>query len=145
MSIKKKKKSHSIQKMGKCSPFKDGKQQQQQQRLYLKWSDGGLLNDFKTSVLKTIKELEKVVENILKWYIESENHLYSIQLFGPSHPWNSLGQNAGVGSLSLLQWILPNPGIKQGSPALQTNSLPTELSGKTKKWYINKMDISIKI
>ena len=83
-------------------------------------------------------------------------------------PWNSPGQNTGVGSLSLLQgifltqgsnpglphcrWILyqlshqesprildwvaypfstdlPNPGIKPGSPALQVDSLPTELSG----------------
>ena len=25
---------------------------------------------------------------------------------------------------------LPDPGIKQGSPALQVDSLPTELSGK---------------
>ena len=25
---------------------------------------------------------------------------------------------------------LPNPGIESGSPALQANSLPTELSGK---------------
>ena len=25
---------------------------------------------------------------------------------------------------------LPNPGIEQGSPALQVDSLPTELSGK---------------
>ena len=84
-------------------------------------------------------------------------------------PWNSLGQNTGVGSLSLLQgifptqesnpglphcrkilyqlshkgsprilaWVaypcsgdLPDPGIKWGSPALQVDSLPTELSGK---------------
>ena len=67
-------------------------------------------------------------------------------------PWNSPGQNTGVGSLSLLQGIFPtqgsNPGllhfrhilyqlshkgsprIEPGSPALQTDSLPTELSGK---------------
>ena len=84
-------------------------------------------------------------------------------------PWNSLGQNTGVGSLFLLQGIFPtqwshpglphcrwilyqlshkgsprilewvaypfsgdlaNPGIKLRSPALQANSLLTELSGK---------------
>ena len=84
-------------------------------------------------------------------------------------PWNFPGQNAGVGSLSLLQGIfptqrlnqvsriaggffiswttreaqeywnglpipssvdLPDPGIKPESPALQEDSLPTELSGK---------------
>ena len=84
-------------------------------------------------------------------------------------PWNSLGQNTGVGSLFLLQGIFPtqwshpglphcrwilyqlshkgsprilewvaypfsgdlaNPGIEPGSPALQADSLPTELPGK---------------
>ena len=84
-------------------------------------------------------------------------------------PWNSPGQNTGVGSLSLLQGIFPtlgsnpcllhcrqilyqlshkgsprilewvaypsladlsDPGIKLGFPALQVDSLPTELSGK---------------
>ena len=36
---------------------------------------------------------------------ESEGHLvmlYSLQPHGPYSPWNSLGQNTGVGSLSLL-------------------------------------------
>ena len=37
-------------------------------------------------------------------------------------------KNPGVDSLSLLD--LPDPEIKQGSPELQVNSLPTELSGK---------------
>ena len=86
-------------------------------------------------------------------------------------PWNSPGQNAGLGSLSLLQGIFPaqelNPGLPHsrqilyqlshqespgmlewvaypfssesslprnriGSPALQVDSLPTELSEKPK-------------
>ena len=42
-------------------------------------------------------------------------------------PWNSLGQNTGVGCHSLLQGNLPNLGIEPGSPALQADSLPTEL------------------
>ena len=93
----------------------------------------------------------------------------SLQPHGLYNPWNSPGQNAGVGSLSLLQgifpaqgsnpglphcqqilyqlshkgsprileWVaypfssdLPDPGIEPGSPALQQDSLPTELSGK---------------
>ena len=36
-------------------------------------------------------------------------------------------KNAGVGSLLLLQGYLPDPGIEPGSPALQADSLPTEL------------------
>ena len=45
-------------------------------------------------------------------------------------PWNSPGQNTGVGSLSLSPGDLPNPGIQPGSPALQEDSLPTELPGR---------------
>ena len=77
-------------------------------------------------------------------------------------PWNSSGQNTGVGRLSFLQgffptqglnpgllhcgrilyqlshrkaqeyWngYLPNPGTELGSPAVQADSLPTELWGK---------------
>ena len=90
----------------------------------------------------------------------------SLRPHGLYSPWNSPGQNTGVGSLSLLQgsfptqgsnpgllysgWILyqvsykgtprllnipspadlSDPGIKMGSPALQADSLPTELPGK---------------
>ena len=47
-------------------------------------------------------------------------------------PWNSPGQNTGVGSLSLLQGNLPNPGIKPKFPALQADALPAESQGKPK-------------
>src|SRR5574341_938898 len=96
----------------------------------------------------------------------------SLRPHGLGSPWNSPGQDTGVGSLSLLQgifptqdsnpglphckWILyqlshkgsprilewipipspadlPDPGIEPGSPALQADSLPTELSGKSSK------------
>ena len=40
--------------------------------------------------------------------------------------WNSPGKNTGVGYHSLLQGSLPDPGIKPGSPTLQTDSLPSE-------------------
>ena len=105
-------------------------------------------------------------------YSESESHSVmsnSLQPHEPCSPWNSPGQNTGVGSLSLLQgifstqgsnsgllhcrqtlywlshkgsprileWVaypapadLPDPGIELGSPALQANSLPTEILGK---------------
>ena len=42
------------------------------------------------------------------------------------------------GSLSLLQGELPDPGIELGSPTLQENSLPTELSGKLLSiWWVS--------
>ena len=45
-------------------------------------------------------------------------------------PWNSPGQNTGVGSRS--PGDLPNPGIKLRSPALQADSLPAKPPGKPK-------------
>ena len=53
----------------------------------------------------------------------------SLQPHGLYRPWNSPGQNTGVGSLSFLEDLL-NPGTEPRSPALQADSLPTELSGK---------------
>ena len=44
--------------------------------------------------------------------------------------WNSPGKNTVVGSHSLLQGNLPNPGIKPASPALQMDSSPSEPPGK---------------
>ena len=43
---------------------------------------------------------------------------------------NSPRQNPGVGSFSLLQGNLPNPGIEPRSPTLQVDSLPAEPQGK---------------
>ena len=45
---------------------------------------------------------------------------------------DSPGKNTGVGSLSLLQGDVSNPGIEPGSPALQADSLPAELSAVPK-------------
>ena len=38
----------------------------------------------------------------------------SLRLHGLYSPWNSPGQNTGVGSLSLLQGIFPTQGLNQG-------------------------------
>ena len=40
----------------------------------------------------------------------------SLRPHGIYNPWNSPGQNAGVGSLSLLQGIFPTQGLKPGFP-----------------------------
>ena len=45
-------------------------------------------------------------------------------------PWNSPGQNTGVGGLSLLPGNLPNPGMEPRSPALQVDSLPADPKGR---------------
>ena len=51
----------------------------------------------------------------------------SMQPHGLYSPWNSPGQNTGVGSLSLLLGNLPNLGIKPRFPKLQVDCLPAEL------------------
>ena len=45
-------------------------------------------------------------------------------------------KNTGLGRLSPAPADLPDPGIEQGSSALQANSLPTELSGKSLIKYL---------
>ena len=40
----------------------------------------------------------------------------SLQPHGLYSSWNSPGQNIGVGSLSLLQWIFPSQGLNPGLP-----------------------------
>ena len=50
---------------------------------------------------------------------ESESHLVLSDSLRPHelyHPWNSPGQNTGVGSLSLLQGIFPTQGSNPGLP-----------------------------
>ena len=55
----------------------------------------------------------------------------SLPPHGLYRPWNSPGQNTGVGSLSLLQGIFPTQGLYP-SPALQADSLSAEPQGKPK-------------
>ena len=65
--------------------------------------------------------------------VESESHSVMFNYLWPHglySLWNSPGQNTGVGSLSLLQGNLPNPGIEPRSPALQADLVPAEPQGK---------------
>ena len=75
----------------------------------------------------------------------------SLRPHGLYSPWNSPGQNAGVGSLSLL----PNPGIKLGSPrgdlpnpgieprshALQADFLPAEPQVKHENTEVGSLSL----
>ena len=63
-----------------------------------------------------------------KWNPVVSDSLWPHGLYSP---WNSPGQNTGVGTLSLLQGYLPNPGIEHRSPTLQVDSLPAEPQGKS--------------
>ena len=57
----------------------------------------------------------------------------SLQLYGLYNPWNSPGQNTGVGSDSLLQEIFPTQGQNPSLPhCMHPDSLPSEAPGKPK-------------
>ena len=58
----------------------------------------------------------------------------SLQPHGLYNPWNSPGQNTGVGNLSLLQGICPTQGSNPDLLQLQTDSPPAEPPGKPIKW-----------
>ena len=59
----------------------------------------------------------------------------SLQPHGLHSPWNSPGQNTGVGSHSFFLGDLSNPGIEPRSPASQVDSLPAEPPGKP-RWSL---------
>ena len=56
-------------------------------------------------------------------------------------PWNSPGQNTGVGSLIPSPGSLPNPGVEPRSPALQEDSLPDEPQGKPKNTGVASLSL----
>ena len=68
----------------------------------------------------------------MKWNESCSVVSDSLQSYGLYSPWDSPGQNTGVGCHPLLQGDLPNPRIEPRSPALQEDSLPTEPQGKPK-------------
>ena len=75
---------------------------------------------------------------------ESESHSVmpdSLQPHGLYRPWNSPGQNTGVGSLFLPPGDLPNPGIKPRSPASKADSLPAEPQGKPKNIGVGSLSL----
>ena len=53
---------------------------------------------------------------LLKWSGSCSVMSDSLQPHGLYSPWNSPGQNTGVGSLSLLEWIVPTQGSNPGLP-----------------------------
>ena len=68
--------------------------------------------------------------------------LDSLQPHGLYNPWNSPGQNTGVGNCSLLQGIFPTQGLNPAmSPALLVDSLPAEPSGKPKNTGVDSLSL----
>ena len=68
-----------------------------------------------------------LVGKTYKYLYVVSNSLWPRGLYSP---WNSAGQNTEVGRLSLFQGIFLTQESNWGSPALQADSVSTELSGK---------------
>ena len=72
---------------------------------------------------------------------ESRSVMSDSATHGLYSPWNSLGQNVGMGSLFLTPGDLPNPRIKPRSPTLQADSLPSEPPGKPKNTGVGSLSL----
>ena len=99
----------------------------------------------------TIQSMEFSRPGILQWAaFPFSQGIFPTQGLNPGLPHcrQILYQLSYKGNPKILEWVaylfsieLLNPGFKPGSPALQGNSLPTELLGKpygeplTKEWY----------
>ena len=55
---------------------------------------------------------------------------WTVALQDPLCPWNSAGENTGMGKPFSSPGDLINPGVEPGSPALQAASLPSESLGR---------------
>ena len=66
---------------------------------------------------------------------------HSLRPHGLYSPWNSLGQNTGVGKPFPSPGDLPNPGIEPRSPALQVDSLPAEPQGKLNNTGVGSLSL----
>ena len=75
----------------------------------------------------------------MKWSATRSVMSDSLQPHGLYSPWNSPGQNTGVGSCSFLQGIFSTLGIKPRSPTLQADSLPAEPQAKPKNTGIDSL------
>ena len=73
---------------------------------------------------------------------EKSKLLSHVQLYSP---WDSPGQNTGVGSHSLLQEIFPTQGWNPGLPCCKWILLPTESPGKHKNIGVGCLSLLQKI
>ena len=78
----------------------------------------------------------------MKWNWKSLSPVWPLWPRGLYSPWNSLGQNTGVGSQPFPSpGHLPNPRIEPSSSTLQVDSLPAEPRGKPKNTGVGSISL----
>ena len=95
-----------------------------------------------SSVVDEISSLLKE-NDLICFESESESHSVlsnSLQPHGLYSPWNSPGQNTGVGSLSLLRGIFLTQRLNPDLP-LQADYLPAEPQGKPKNTRVGSLSL----
>ena len=75
-------------------------------------------------------------EGEVKWSESRSVMSNSLLLHGLYSPWNSPGQNTGVGSLFLLQGIFPTQGSNPGP--LHCRRILYQLNHKKRRWEVSK-------
>ena len=85
-------------------------------------------------------------EMISLWHWKSLSHVWhSLWPHGLYSPWNSPGQNAGVGSLSLLQRIFPTQGSNPGLPHCRWILYQLSHQGSQYRQYILIFNIKLSL
>ena len=73
--------------------------------------------------------------------VQAAQSCRTLQPHGLYNPWNSPGQNTGVGSLALLQGLFPTQGSNPGLPHCRRIFLPAEPQGKPKNSGVGSLSL----
>ena len=89
--------------------------------------------------LRLVEKNKHALQTMRSFESESESHSVVSDSATPGlySPWNSPGQNTGVGSPSLFQGIFPTQGSNPGLPHCRLDSLPAEPQRKPYKSFRN--------
>ena len=77
-----------------------------------------------------------------RWKWKSLSSVDSLQLQGLHSPWNSPGQDTGVGSLSLLQWTFPTQESNWGLPHCRQILYQLSYQGSTERYTNRNVQIN---
>ena len=104
----------------------------------------GPTHSFRKPQLQESDSIKPIHSQLALWHGRQWKSVSHVQLFEtPCYysPWNSPGQNTGVGSLSISPGDLPNPGIEPRSPSFRADSLQAEPQGKPKNTGVGSLSL----
>ena len=96
----------------------------------------GRFQAYESLIVSTWERMNTTSISVFSYAKWSENHSVVSDSLQPDvlySPWNSLGQNTGVSSLSLLQGIFPTQGL---NPGLHCRQILYQLSHKGSPWHL---------